>query len=55
MNSVPQLREIVHPGETPGDGAVMLAAKVEPQLDEVVNSEMYQWFLGRSNPFAGAA
>ncbi|MCB1044951.1 MAG: hydroxylamine oxidoreductase [Acidobacteria bacterium] len=56
MEFVPELKEIIEAGYRSGDPQLKKAAdEVEAQLDEVLNSEMHQWFLGRMSPNQKAA
>ena len=45
---VPQLREVIAEGRHNGKGAA--AARLETRLNEVMNSEMHKWFLGKMSP-----
>ena len=48
MEFVPELKEIIHAGETSGDPQLKKAAQeVEQMLDDVLNSDMHKWFLGK--------
>jgi len=42
---VPQLRELIDHGRRTGKAAD--AARIEIRLDEILNSDMHKWFLGR--------
>ena len=51
MEFVPELREIIHEGENSGDPNLQAAAKeVEAQLQEILESDMHRWFLGKMDP-----
>lgn len=48
MEFVPELREVIHSGKKSGDPQLVKAAgEVEQQLDDILNSEMHRWFLGK--------
>ncbi len=48
MEMVPQIREIIEKAEQ--DGKHEAAKKVQSALDEVLNSSMHRWFLGKEPP-----
>jgi hypothetical protein len=48
MEFVPQLREAISHGRQTGKAAA--AARVEARLNEILNSEMHKWFLGKTSP-----
>jgi len=49
MEFVPQLREVLHKAkQTPAKAAA--AAKIEAELDRVLNSDMHRWFTGKMTP-----
>ncbi len=45
---VPEVKEIIAEAKKHGKSAQ--AAKVQKKLDEILNSEMHKWFLGKSDP-----
>ncbi|MCA9544934.1 MAG: hypothetical protein KC613_11110, partial [Myxococcales bacterium] len=48
---VPELRELIHRGETSADASKKSAAeKLKAKLDEVLNSKNHQWFLNKMDP-----
>lgn len=53
MGFVPQLREVIAEGRKHGKGAA--AARVEARLNEVLNSDMHKWFLGKMSAGERAA
>jgi len=56
MEFVPELKEIIEAGVKSGDPKLVKSAhEVEKQLDEVLNSEMHRWFLGKMDDKAKAA
>ena len=45
---VPELEELIHKGRQSGDEAKIKAAEaLEARLDEILNNENHQWFLGK--------
>jgi hypothetical protein len=51
MEFVPQLREILHKAAQSGDAKKIAAGKkIEAELDQVLNSQMHRWFLGKMPP-----
>lgn len=51
MHFVPELKEVIEKGKKSGDANLAKSAReVEVQLDEILNSEMHRWFLGKTDP-----
>jgi hypothetical protein len=48
MELVPEIEELIAEGKKHGKTAQ--ANKVQALLDEILNSEMHKWFLGKSDP-----
>jgi hypothetical protein len=56
MEFVPQLRELLHRAAQSGDKARIEAGrKIEAELNQVLNSEMHRWFVGKMSPAERAA
>ncbi len=53
MEFVPEVREVIEEGKKHGKAAA--AAEVEKMLNEILNSEMHQWSLGKMSPEEKAA
>ena len=50
MEFVPELKEVIHVGKVSGDPKLVKAAEeVQQQLDDVLNSDMHKWFLGKGD------
>ncbi|MFN7924823.1 MAG: multiheme c-type cytochrome [Bryobacteraceae bacterium] len=51
MEFVPQLREVIKRGAESGDAAKVAAAKkVEAELEQVLNSDLHRWYVGKMTP-----
>lgn len=48
MEMVPEVKELIELARE--DGKSEQADKVESLLDEILNSEMHKWFIGKTNP-----
>ncbi len=48
MKFVPEVKELIAEGKKHGKHSQ--AAKVQKKLDEILNSEMHKWFLGKTDP-----
>jgi hypothetical protein len=56
MEFVPQLRELLHRTAQSTDKAKVEAGrKIEAELNQVLNSEMHRWFVGKMSPAERAA
>jgi len=47
MEFVPEVKELIEEGKKHGSSA---AKEIEKSLDEILNSELHQWFLGKMDP-----
>ena len=48
---VPELRDVIKKGLESGDRAKADAARnVQTELDQILNSEMHRWFVGKMTP-----
>ena len=52
---VPELREVIDHGKAAGGGKATAAAEVERRLEEILDSEMHRWVLGKMSPAERAA
>ena len=48
MEFIPEVKELIE--EAKAHGKYAEAKKVETLLNEILNSEMHQWFLGKMDP-----
>ena len=55
MHFVPEVREVIERNERQGGQKAVDAARVRAKLNEILNSEMHRWFLGRASAAEKAA
>lgn len=56
MEFIPELKEIIHHGKESGEPELIAAAKdVEKQMNDILNSDMHKWFLGKTDAKAKEA
>jgi hydroxylamine dehydrogenase len=48
MEFVPEVKELIEEGKRHGKNAAV--TEIEKSLDEILNSELHQWFLGKMDP-----
>ncbi|NOY36080.1 MAG: hydroxylamine oxidoreductase [Chlorobi bacterium] len=48
MELVPEIQELIH--KTRAEGKTDAAGKVQARLDEILNSDLHKWFIGKMSP-----